>query len=98
MAKKKTEAVQEVTKVKPKKTAKKKTEAVQEVTKVKPKKTAKKKTEEKPEAVHIYHTGDDLEKISLELTGKRFKIYAILMYSGLNMNTLKDGDILRWEV
>ena len=78
--------------------AKKKTEAVQEVTKVKPKKTAKKKTEEKPEAVHIYHTGDDLEKISLELTGKRFKIYAILMYSGLNMNTLKDGDILRWEV
>lgn len=63
-----------------------------------PKKTAKKKTEEKPEAVHIYHTGDDLEKISLELTGKRFKIYAILMHSGLNMNTLKDGDVLRWEV
>ena len=78
--------------------AKKKTEAAEEVIEVKPKKTAKKKTEEKHEAVHIYHTGDDLEKISLELTGKRFKIYAILMYSGLNMNTLKDGDILRWEV
>lgn len=78
--------------------AKKKIEAALEVTEVKPKKTAKKKAEEKPEAVHIYHTGDDLEKISLELTGKRFKIYAILMHSGLNMNTLKDGDILRWEV
>lgn len=78
--------------------AKKKIEAAEEITEVKPKKTAKKKTEEKPEAVHIYHTGDDLEKISIELTGKRFKIYAILMYSGLNMNTLKDGDILRWEV
>ena len=81
--------------------AKKKTEAVEEVKdvkEVKPKKTAKKKTEEKPEAVHIYHTGDDLEKISLELTGKRYKIYAILMCSGLNMNTLKDGDVLRWEV
>ena len=78
--------------------AKKKIDAALEVTEVKPKKTAKKKTEEKPEAVHIYHTGDDLEKISLELTGKRFKIYAIRMHSGLNMNTLKDGDILRWEV
>lgn len=78
--------------------AKKKTEAVLEVTEVKPKKTAKKKTEEKPEAVYIYHTGDDLEKISIALTGKRYLIYKILMQSGLNMNTLKDGDILRWEV
>ena len=78
--------------------AKKKTEAVLEVTEVKPKKTAKKKTEEKPEAVYIYHTGDDLEKISIALTGKRYLIYKILMQSGLNMNTLKDGDILKWEV
>lgn len=78
--------------------AKKKTEAVLEVKEVKPKKTAKKKTEEKPEAVYIYHTGDDLEKISIALTGKRYLIYKILMQSGLNMNTLKDGDILKWEV
>ena len=78
--------------------AKKKIEAVPEVTEVKPKKTAKKKTEEKPEAVYIYHTGDDLEKISIALTGKRYLIYKILMQSGLNMNTLKDGDILKWEV
>lgn len=78
--------------------AKKKTEVLEEA----PKKTSRKKVTAKPkenaEAVHIYHTGDDLEKISLELTGKRFKIYAILMHSGLNMNTLKDGDVLRWEV
>lgn len=78
--------------------AKKKIDAVEEVTEVKPKKTAKKKTEEKPEAVYIYHTGDDLEQISIALTGKRYLIYKILMKSGINMNTLKDGDVLRWEV
>lgn len=59
---------------------------------------AKKKVKEKPEAVYIYHTGDDLEQISMTLTGKRYLIYKILMQSGLNMNTLKDGDILRWEI
>lgn len=56
----------------------------------------KKKIEEKPEAVWIYHTGDSLDKISFELTGKKYMIYRILQYSGLNMNTLKDGDILKW--
>lgn len=62
------------------------------------KRMAKKKTKEKPEAVYIYHTGDDLEQISIALTGKRYLIYKILMQSGINMNTLKDGDVLRWEV
>ena len=61
-----------------------------------PKKTSKKKTEEKPEAVWIYHTGDSLDKISFELTGKKYMSYRILQYSGLNMNTLKDGDVLKW--
>lgn len=77
----------------------KKKEVITEAPEVieKPKKT-KKKVEEKPEAVHIYHTGDDLEQISLELTGVRYKIYAVLMKSDLNMNTLKDGDVLRWEI
>ena len=56
----------------------------------------KKKTEEKPEAIWIYHTGDSLDKISFELTGKKYMIYRILQYSGLNMNTLKDGDVLKW--
>ena len=56
----------------------------------------KKKTIEKPEAVWIYHTGDDLDVISFELTGKKYMIYRILQYSELNMNTLKDGDVLKW--
>ena len=76
----------------------KKKEVITETPEVEKPKKAKKKVEEKPEAVHIYHTGDDLEQISLELTGVRYKIYAILMKSDLNMNTLKDGDILRWEI
>lgn len=54
---------------------------------------AKKK---KTKAEWIYHTGDDLDKISFELTGKKYMIYRILQYSGLNMNTLKDGSVLKW--
>lgn len=76
--------------------ARKTKEAVEEVKK--PSASKKKKTEEKPEAVWIYHTGDDLEKISFELTGKKYMIYRILQYSGLNMNTLKDGAILKWGI
>ena len=66
-----------------------------------PKKISRKKVTEQPEvaeAVYIYHTGDDLEKISELLTGKKYMIYRILQYSGLNMNQLKDGDILKWGV
>lgn len=73
--------------------AKKKEAVAEEV-----KKPKKKKAEEKPEAVWIYHTGDDLDKISFELTGKKYMIYRILQYSGLNMNTLKDGDVLKWGI
>lgn len=76
--------------------AKKKEVVVEEVKK--PSAPKKKKTKEKPEAVWIYHTGDDLDKISFELTGKNYMIYRILQYSGLNMNTLKDGDILKWGI
>lgn len=72
----------------------KKKEVTEEVKK--PSAPRKKKIEEKPEAVWIYHTGDSLDKISFELTGKKCMIYRILQYSGLNMNTLKDGDVLKW--
>ena len=68
---------------------------VEEVKEVK--KTSKKKVEP-AEAVWIYHTGDDLDVISFNLTGKKYMIYRILQYSGLNMNQLKDGDILKWGV
>lgn len=72
----------------------KKKEVTEEVKK--PSAPRKKKIEEKPEAVWIYHTGDNLDVISFELTGKKYMIYRILQYSGLNMNTLKDGDVLKW--
>lgn len=75
----------------------KKKEVVEE-----PKKTNRKKitakTEENPEAVWIYHTGDDLDVISFNLTGKKYMIYRILQYSGINMNQLKDGDVLKWGI
>lgn len=71
----------------------KKKEVVEEV-----KKTSKKKKVESAEAVWIYHTGDDLDVISFNLTGKKYMIYRILQYSGINMNQLKDGDILKWGV
>ena len=71
----------------------KKKEVVEEV-----KKTSKKKVTEPAEAVYIYHTGDDLEKILAFLTGKKYMIYRILQYSGINMNQLKDGDVLKWGI
>ena len=74
----------------------KKKEVTEEVKK--PSAPRKKKAEEKPEAVWIYHAGDDLDVISFELTGKKYMIYRILQYSGLNMNTLKDGDVLKWGI
>lgn len=71
-------------------------EVIEEKSVKKPAKKASKKAEEKPEQVYIYHTGDDLEKISEILTGHKYMIYAILQASGVNMNTLKDGDVLKW--
>lgn len=58
----------------------------------------KKKEVEIPESVYIYHTGDNIEKISQLLTGKPYMEYRILEYSGLHMNSLKDGDIIKWRV
>ena len=69
----------------------KKNEIVEEVKEIK-------KTSKKKEAVWIYHTGDDLDVISFNLTGKKYMIYRILQYSGINMNQLKDGVILKWGV
>lgn len=62
------------------------------------KKVVKKKIKETPEAVIIYHKGDDIEKISKLLTGKDYLSYKLLTVNGLNMNTLKDGAVLKWEI
>lgn len=73
----------------------KKKEVIEEV-KPKKKKAVKPVIEEKPEAVYIYHEGDNISKIAELLTGHQYMEYAILNYSGINMNQLKDGDVLKW--
>lgn len=58
----------------------------------------RRKVQEVPEAVYIYHTGDDIRKIAKLLTGSDYMGFAILSYSGLTWDTLKDGDILKWRI
>lgn len=72
---------------------KKKSEITPEVKESKP---AKRK--EKPEAVYIYHVGDDITKISKLLTGKEYLTYKLLEYNNLDINNLKDGTVLTWEI
>lgn len=76
----------------------KKKEVIEEVVKPVKKQSKAKKVVEVPEAVVIYHTGDNLEKIAEQLTGHKYMEYAVLNYSGYNMNTLKDGAILKWGI
>ena len=56
------------------------------------------KRKEKPEAVYIYHVGDDITKISKLLTGKEYLTYKLLEYNNLDINNLKDGTVLTWEI
>lgn len=46
---------------------------------------------------YVYHRGDNLYKIAEELTGHKYLLYRLLEKSGVTINTLKDGDILKWE-
>ena len=57
---------------------------------------AKKKTKKKPNE-HIYKKGESLAKISQELTGTNYKIFAILSKNGYTMENLPDGAVLKWE-
>ena len=58
---------------------------------------AKKKTTTKNNSKeHVYKKGESLEKISKELTGVNYKIYAILDKNGYSMDNLPDGAILKW--
>ena len=58
---------------------------------------AKKKTTTKKKTnTHIYKKGESLEKISKELTGVNYKIYAILDKNGYSMDNLPDGAVLKW--
>ena len=62
------------------------------------KKAVREKVKEKPEAVIIYHTGDNMCDISKKLTGKDYLEMKVLAFNGKTYDTLKDGDTLRWEI
>ena len=74
----------------------KKSEIIPEAIEKKPR--TKKKIEETPEAVYIYHEGDNIQKVAKLITGKDYLVYKLLEFNGLDINNLKDGDILRWEI
>ena len=74
----------------------KKSEIIPEAIEKKPR--TKKKIEETPEAVYIYHGGDNIQKVAKLITGKDYLVYKLLEFNGLDINNLKDGDILRWEI
>ena len=57
---------------------------------------AKKKTKKKTNQ-HIYKKGESRAKISQELTGTNYKIFAILSKNGYTMENLPDGAVLKWE-
>lgn len=69
---------------------------VSEAIKTKPAKRTK--TEEKPEAVYVYHEGDNIDQISKTLTGKEYLTYKLLAVNGVTPDTLTDGTILRWGI
>jgi len=58
----------------------------------------RKKTKEKPEAVYVYHDGDNIEQISKALTGKDYLTYKLLAVNDVTPDTLTDGTILRWGI
>lgn len=60
--------------------------------------TRRKVQEETPEAVYIYHDGDDIHKIAKLLTGHSYMVFKLLEYNEKDFHELKDGDILRWGI
>lgn len=78
----------------------KKKEEITEPKKVtKPKKQeAIPQIQEVPEAVYIYHEGDNLQQIARILTGHEYLMYRMIEYSGLTIDSLKDGDIIKWKL
>lgn len=51
---------------------------------------------EVPEAVYIYHSGDDIHKIAKLLTGHSYMVFKVLEYNHKSFDDLKDGDIIKW--
>ena len=46
---------------------------------------------------YTYHSGDDLQKIAKKLTGHSYLMYRMLLYSGIEINNIKEGDVLKWK-
>lgn len=77
----------------------KKKEETTEKKVTKPKKQeATPQIQEIPEAVYIYHEGDNLQEIARILTGHEYLMYRMIEYSGLTVDSLKDGDIIKWKL
>ena len=56
------------------------------------------KRKKKPNTTeYIYHSGDDLQKIAKKLTGHSYLMYRMLLYSGIEINNIKEGDIIKWK-
>lgn len=57
----------------------------------------KKKVQEVPEVVYIYD-GENIQELAQKITGSASKMWALLAYSGISLNKLKKGDLLRWRI
>lgn len=53
---------------------------------------------EVPEQVHIWAEGDNIEKVSLQMTGSYNKVDKLLDYSGVSIYDLKPGTVLKWRL
>lgn len=75
--------------------ATKKAETTKPKKETKPKQV-KPKMVEKLELTYIYHEGDDLPEMIRAMTGHEYLLGTVLKKNGLTLNTIKEGDILRW--
>lgn len=75
-----------------------KTKKAVETKKVKKPAETKKAETKQLEITYIYHEGDDIAQISKQITGKSYMEFKLLSKNGKDLNTLKDGDILKWEL
>ena len=81
--------------------ARKKTELPIEETK---KPSRKRSAQDKPvldpvnELCTVFKAGDNIQLIAKELTGDIHKVYKMLEYSGVTLNEVKEGTILKWRV
>lgn len=86
----------------------KKTEEPVKVKKTSPRKVTEKVAEEVveaiqevvevPEQVHIWADGDNIDKVSLQMTGSYNKVDKLLDYSGVSIYDLKPGTVLKWRL